>query len=433
MLKSLALVSLSLGLSIAASAQSTAPAIAAPQLSPHAAYDQALTPFEITRRSIQNWSDSEASAFAIAVHNASVACQARTPEQFSGEDLIAFARLCSLGQQWPSVSSAATRYIGAAGQPKPQLSLAYAFQIDAAFNMKDELHGLAASLAMLIDVPYDATVDQAMHEALHYMQLAFMADALTLYSAREPYILKALATPETTFPISGSTLYADGLAYAALEKFAGDDDEARKTVRNLDTALPEKLSPDEEIPISISRQQYSLLGKPLPAITLTTSLFAEHETPRISTNYGSATFLLLFPPWCAQCVKMGQSLMPTLYRISENNVHLYGLLAQAPPPVAAPPRAEPRSRSKTPQPEPANPAVPKTAAELLAHTPTLIVPESTLTQFAATDFPLLIALDPKGIVRFIQPASDTALNAGDSLDQIAAHIAVQWPSVPPAK
>ena len=436
MLKTFGLASITLGLGLAAAAQSTAPPpLAAPQLSPQAAYEQAVTPFEITRRSIQNWSDSETAAFAIAVHNASLACQARTVEQFSGDDLITFARLCALGQQWPSVSAAATRYIDTNATVKPQLSLAFAYRINAAFNMKDEQHGLAASITMLSAVPYDLTVDQAMQGALHYMQLAFMADALTLYHAREPYILKALSSQNAaaSAPIPRSTLYADGLAYAALQKFAGHDEDATETVHELDAALPAKLEPDEEIPISASRRQYSFLGAKLPAIPLSVSLFAEHETPRINPNYGSATVLLLFPPWCAQCVRMGQSLRETLYRISMNDVRLYGLLAQAPPPVSTPPKPEPRIGKPKSSPEPTGPPVPKTAAELLVHTPTFIVPEATLDQFAATDFPLLIATDSKGVIRFIQPASETTLNAGDFLDQVAAHIAAQWPPAAPSK
>jgi len=435
MFKSAALLFLSL--SIAAAAQSTAPAPSPPpQLSPQAAYDQVLTPFEITRRSIQNWSDSETAAFALAIHNASIACQARTPEQFSGDDLIAYARLCALGQQWPSVSAAATRYIGATGTPKPQLSLAFSFQINAAFNMKDEKAGLAASLTMLTAVPYDLTADQAMQGALRYMQLAFMADALTLYAAREPYVLKALSAANAASaaaPIPGSTLYADGLAYAALQKFAGYDPDAAETVRDLDAALPTKLAPDEEIPISISRRQYTLIGSKLPAIPLTESLYAEHETPRINLENSSTTILLLFPPWCAQCVKMAQNVMPTLYRVSEDGVHIYSLLAQAPRPVSAPTKVERRGTKPKASVELTEPPAPKTAAELLVHTPTLIVPESTLDRFAATDFPLLIATDSKGIVRFIQPAPETALNEGDFLDQVAAHIAAQWPPEAPGK
>jgi hypothetical protein len=435
MFKNPALALITLWLSIAVAAQSYNPAPSAPQLSPQAAYDQVLTPFEITRRSVQNWSDSETAAFAIAIHDASAACQARTPEQFSGDDLIAYARLCALGQQWPSVSAAASRYIDASTSPKPQLPLAFAFQINAAFNMKDEKAGLAASLTMLSAVPYDLAVDQAMQGALHYMQLAFMADALTLYAAREPYVLKALsaATPASAAQVPRATLYADGLAYAALQKFAGDDDDAANTVRDLAAALPAKLAPDEEIPISITRKQYALLGAKLPAIPLTESLFTEHETPVIDTKHSSTTILLLFPPWCAQCVKMAQSVMATLYRVSENGVRVYPLLAQAPRPVPAPPKVERRGAKPKAQTEPPESPAPKTAADLLVHTPTLIVPESTLNQFAATDFPLLIATDSKAIIRFIQPAPETAFNVGDFLDQVAMHIAAQWPPEAPAK
>jgi hypothetical protein len=53
-------------------------------------------------------------------------------------------------------------------------------------------------------------------------------------------------------------------------------------------------------------------------------------------------------------------------------------------------------------------------------------------QFAATDFPLLIATDSKGIIRFIQPASETALNPGDFVDQVTMHIARQWPGQTPS-
>jgi hypothetical protein len=55
------------------------------------------------------------------------------------------------------------------------------------------------------------------------------------------------------------------------------------------------------------------------------------------------------------------------------------------------------------------------------------VPAQTLEQFAATDFPLLIATDSKWIIRFLQPAPEDALEPGGFLDQVTAHIAAQWP------
>lgn len=425
-----------------APAQST-PAPSAPQLSPQSAYDQVMRPLEITRRAITNWSDSETAALAIAIKQATEACAARTPEQFSGDDLIAYARLCALGQQWPTVLTAATRYITST-DAKPQLAQAYAYQVGATLHTNDPKAILADSLAMLHAVPYTSITDETLFGALHYLQLAFTPDALTLYAARQPILLAALHNPQpatpataTETPVPIHTLYADGLAFAALQQFAGDPQAAAKTVADLDAALPSTLQPDESIPIAESRHQYALLGTHLPAISFTLSLFAPNETARINTNYGASTVLFLFPEWCAQCIRLTRQILPTLYRVSENEVHLYALLAQPAPPVAAPPPKTPPkpppARSRATTSEPTAPEPTKTAAEQLRGTPTLIVAPETLTQFAATDFPLLIATDSKGIIRFIQPASETALNPGDFLDQITSHIAEQWPRpTPPA-
>jgi hypothetical protein len=450
------LLLLPLLLSTLAIAQSTS-APDAPHLSPQSAYEQVMRPLEITRRAISNWSDAETTALAIAVKQATEACAARTPDQFSGDDLIAYARLCALGQQWPTVNIAATRYITSTDSSKPQLAQAYALQVGAALHTNDPKAILADSLAMLNAVPYTSVTDETLSGALHYLQIAFTPEALTLYAARQPSVLAALRSPQTVPPATADevpvpihTLYADGLAFAALQQFAGDAAAALKTVAELDAALPVTLQPDDSIPITETRRQYALLGAHLPVIQLSLSLFSPTETPRINTNYGSSTVLFLFPDWCAQCVRLAQQILPTLFRVSENQVHLYALLAQPAPPVAAPPAASPRSatrpgstkeslalrsqsaRSAPATGEPTSPEPPKTAAELLRRTPTLIVPPATLMQFAATDFPLLIATDSKGIIRFIQPASETALNPGDFVDQVTMHIARQWPGQTPS-
>jgi hypothetical protein len=413
------------------------PAPTAPQLSPQSAYDQVMRPLEITRRAITNWSDAETTALAIAVKQATEACSARTPGQFAGDDLIAYARLCALGQQWPTVLTAATSYITSADASKPQLAQAYAYQVGATLHTNDPKAILADSLAMLNALPYTSITDETLYGALHYLQLAFTPDALTLYAARQHLLLAALRNPRpstsptaTETPVPIHTLYAGGLAFAALQQFAGDPQAAAKTVAELDAALPATLEPDDSIPIGETRRQYALLGTRLPAIPLSLSLFSVGETPRINTNYGASTVLFLFPDWCAQCVRLSQQILPTLFRVSENEVHLYALLAQPAPPVAAPPKGPPKptfAKLKPSSTDPTQPEAPKTAAEQLRGTPTLIVPPATLAQFAATDFPLLIATDSKGIIRFIQPASETALNPGDFLDQITMQIAKQWP------
>ena len=187
-----------------------------------------MRPLEITRRAITNWSDAETAALAIAIKQATEACGARTPEQFTGDDLVAYARLCALGQQWPTVSAAATRYIASTDPAKPQLAQAYAFQINATLHTNDPKAILADSLAMLKAVPYTSITDETVSAALHYLQLAFTPDALALYAARQPILLTALRTLSPPLPTSGTdttvplhSLYADGLAFAALQQFAG--------------------------------------------------------------------------------------------------------------------------------------------------------------------------------------------------------------------
>ena len=411
-----------------------APAAATPERSPQAAYDQVMRPLEITRRSMANWSDSEMTALLIAIKQAGEECSNRSPEQFSGDDLIAFARLCSLGQQWPKVGAAATRYITSTDPAKPLLTQAYAFQVNATLHSNDPKAILASSLAMLHAVPYNSLTDETLYGALHYLQLAYTLDAFTLYVEREPLLLAALraaqtspaVTPDTAVPIH--TLYADGVAFAALEQFRDEARGAVGVLTDLDAALPATLQPDDSIPIAETRRQYALLGTHLPEIPHSVWPNSVGDSAHINTNYGAATVLFLFPDWCAQCIRMAQQLPATLARVSENEIHLYALLAQPMPPVtvAAKPPARPRSSTPIAK-QPLESEPPKTVAEQLRGTPTIIVPPQTLAQFAATDFPLLIATDPKGIIRFIQPATENALSPGDFLDQITAHIAQQWP------
>ena len=109
------------------------------------------------------------------------------PQTFRGDDLVALARLCSLGQQWSSVTAAAKQYIDSTDTPKPLLAQAYGLEIDAALHIRDEAAALAASHAMLAAVPYDTTVDEAAERGTALSSACVHAvDALTLYAEREP-------------------------------------------------------------------------------------------------------------------------------------------------------------------------------------------------------------------------------------------------------
>ena len=427
-----------------------------PQLSPQSAYEQATRPLEITRRAIENWSDSETSALAVAIKQAKEQCSARTPSQYIGDDLIAYARLCALGQQWPIVQEAATLYLQAQRTAKPPLTLAdfpglpqaYAYLIDSSLHLNDPTVARVTADEMLRTAPYTELTSEATNETTRYLQLIQTSDALTLLAHRQTILLSLLRTPVSTNltasqqPLPLHAIYADGIALAALQQFANQPEVAAATITELDAALPPNLSPDDSILIAEVRRQYALLGTALPDIAPFAYLLRQlaDDSQRIEVHFGAATAFLLFPDWCAQCIRMGSQFMPALYRIGQYDVHFYALLAQAsaPPAATSPPQKNRPISTKSTRFLPSSGALtassdrPKTPAEELRGTPTLIVSNDILTRFAVTDFPFLIVTDHEGIIRFLQPAPENVLTAGGLADQVITRVIEQWP-VPSAK
>jgi hypothetical protein len=418
-------------------AQTTQPP---PQLSPKAAYDDAIHPLELTRHSISNWSDTEVAALTVSMAHAKAACAARDPKTFTGADLIDLAKLCSLGQNFPAVINAAKLYI-AADAPRPQLTQAYADLIDSQLRLKDESSALASSQAMLAAVSYDTLTAETIDEALHFMQFVYTPDALKLALAREPLLLSTLtapaaATPPTpTYPTaeppqSLHELYADGVFLATLQQLAkAPSTSVTATLTALNAALPPTLAPDDAIPIALTRRRYALLGQPLPnlnhpahpanprhPVTLTT-LDILDKPPELPVR-NVITALLLFPDWCAQCIRMDTKLPETIFTVAGHEAVLYGLLAQTVPPNPPPTSTTPPTAGFTPA----------DATNALRHTPTLVVDPSFLDQFAVDDVPYFILTDTQGIIRVLQSVSDEAINPGDTVDSAIARIGAQWPS-----
>ena len=419
--------------------QTTAPVAPAPQLSPKAAYDDAIHPLELTRHSISNWSDTEVAALTVSMAHAKIACDARDPKHFTGSDLIDLAKLCSLGQSFPAVIAASTLYI-ASDAPKPQLAQAYADLIDAQLHLKDEHDALASAQTMLAAVPYDTLTADTIDEALSFMQFVYTTDALSLALTREPLLLASLsasatATPPTpTYPgaeppQSLHELYADGIFLAALQQLSKASPESiTATIAALDATLPSVLAPDDAIPITLTRRRYALLGQPLPNLSHPAHPSNPHkpvaltsldlpELPDLPAR-NAITALLLFPDWCAQCIRMDKKLPETVFTVAGHEAYIYGLLAQT-----VPPNHPPTTRTQA--------SIPFTAADAtndLRNTPTLVVDPSFLDQFAVEDVPYLIVTDAQGILRVLQSVSDEAIDPGGTIDSAIARIGAQWPS-----
>jgi hypothetical protein len=411
-----------------------------PQLSPRAAYDDAMHPLDLTRQPISNWSDTEVAALTVAMAHAQADCAARDPETFTGADLIDLAKLCALGLNSPAVIEAATRYI-AADAPKPQLAQAYADLIDAQLHLKDESAAFTSAQTMLTAVPYDTLTAEALDEAISFMQFVYTNDALTLALARQPHLLALLTTTATATPTTAAypdaeppqslhDLYADGIALAALQQLdKAPHASITATLTALNAALPSTLTPDDAIPIDFARRRYALLGQPLPDLTHPTHPTDPHKPVGLtSLNIpgklpvlpapNAVTALLLFPDWCAQCIRMATKLPPTVFTVASHEAYLYGLLAQTVPPNPPPTGPAPSTTGFTVA----------DATNDIRGTPTLIVDSSFLDQFMVNDVPFLIITDTQGILRVLQPVSDDAIIPGGTIDAAIAHVGALWPS-----
>ena len=395
---------------------------AAAQLSPQAAYQQALHPLEVTRHNIANWSDTEIAAMKVAIANAKAGCEARQAAAYAGPDLVDLARLCSLGQQWTAVVSAASRYINAPEQPKPLLTDAYVAQTEALLRLKQEGSALDSALAMLKAVPYSADVGDCIDEALGYMRFVHTADALTLGQARQPLLLAALSaanpprSPDantagaqaTPAAPQASALYAQGLLLPALQQLAAKPADAQRSITTLEAALPAHLTSDDKLLIAGQQRRYALLGKPLRGVTPLKSLSMPFDRLPALPVHGAITALLLFPDWCAQCVYLGPKLPPTVFTVEGHSAYVYALLAETVP-------------AEKPDPSVTNIAFhPSYAAAMMSETPTITVSPETLTHFEAEDFPLLILTDAQGIVRVLQAIQAPDLQPGGDVDAAIA-------------
>jgi hypothetical protein len=387
----------------AQTAPSTAQMPAAqPAERPGDVYKELMRPLDQVRSSLDNWSPAELAALAAGIKRAQEYCGQVAPGSVGGDDLYQLARVCSVGQRWNDAEASA--YIRSASQPYQ--ARAYAIRVNALLNLKDTTMAVEVARSMLRSVPYDATVDQSMAYLIHYLAMSLDDGALPLARERQPFLLTVVESgtlkeqPGDT-SIGTAALYGEGLALAYLEQYAGRRSEAQQTVAALDAAvagLPaEKI--DNQLEIDRAKAQYALLGEKLPPIQILRYAAPGNPHPRINPDYGTATVLLIFPEWCAQCRKMMQPLSSFLMRNSAYDIHAYGLLALDADETATDPFRSDSFKD-------------------LLRTPVLTTPSATLQSFGAVSFPFVAITDGTGRIRFLGTVSQNAFDAGGFVEQV---------------
>jgi hypothetical protein len=206
--------------------------------------------------------------------------------------------------------------------------------------------------------------------------------------------------------IGAATLYNEGLELASLEQYAGRQSEAQQALAALDAALAKVPADkvDNQVEIARARAQYALLGQMLPPIHILRYVAPGYPPPPIESGYlspdsKSATVLLLFPEWCAQCRKMMQPVNEFLIRNRAQKIHAYGFLAlDADETTTDPFKSE--------------------SFKDLLHTPTVTTPAKTLATFGAVNFPFVVITDGEGRIRFLGAVAQNAFDAGGFVEQV---------------
>jgi hypothetical protein len=446
------------------SAPAQSPTDSTSQFNPQTAYEQATHPFDIVRRSPQNWSEIELSALKAMTDQAKEDCALHSAAEFSGKVLLDYARLCTLGRDWKPVQDAATVFITTAkafGQtakdtPSRDLATAYDYKVQASIRLDDAEQAFRTAASMLQTAPYDDLAAEATTSVVRYTQMLHTDWALTILSQRQATLLalirahpmEAPTSPNFRPNISIQNLYEQAIALPTMQQFNNQSREAATSYAELEASLPKMLSADERSSIATVRRQYLLIGSHLPHID-TFSWLPDPQAigipPAINEDKGSAMVLLLVPSWCNQCVALHTDFAAASQRLRANGVRFFALLAQSEPPPKEFPKDVTKTKGNhapvnTMDHARLNPNIPltelqlqvkPTAAALMVGTPTFVVPTHTLDDFAATDFPLVVVADHDGIIRSIQFAADNPLAPGGFVDQVVDRVIALWPSTQP--
>ena len=421
-----------LGYATLSSAQTNAPAAEAPEhpaaepaLTPGELYKQAMHPLDVVRSSMDNWSDAEMGAFVVGMHMAREACGQANAENYTGDDLYDLARLCSLGQDWNSANTAATRYLDS--RAEPHRTQAFALGINALMHMNGKDLAIATARVMMWNQPYDAEVAYAIRYLKDELEQGGDPGAIPLAETEHAHIVKALELGVPLKAVHGDAVISMGaLCESAMElafwqRYGHDDADAATTVSEIDAALAKGGVPaaEDKVRIEAVRTQYALLGKPLPAFK--TSLVQQappvQPTPKsrvkaaatpamqIGPDYGAATVLVLFPDWCPQCRKMMKTLSEFGSANKETPVYAYGLMFLDDP------------ASVGQKPEDKGAAHEQNLKEVQG-TNTLLLDASDARAMGVLDFPLGIVLDHGGKVQYVGVLPGDAFNGNGYVNKV---------------
>lgn len=230
-----------------------------------------------------NWSDTELAAYATTVKAAAGQCELLQHTAYEGDELLALARLCALGQQWPSTYSAARRYTRDA-KAAHRID-GYGLLLQADMNLHSWREAVDDLQEMHALGPLTAEVETIFVYAVRTMEINAPNYALQAALIRQADLLQCLAICQTGLSRGQAETDAWHTVTMLREQNVRDDDGAARELRQAVAGRSAPLSAGEQIDADAAQRRFESLGKPMPSGTPGPRVRAETQARKSATLY----------------------------------------------------------------------------------------------------------------------------------------------------
>jgi hypothetical protein len=417
--------------------QTVPPPAAMPAMSPNEAYLYAMQPFNNARSAPNDLTEADQWALTIGISRAKDQCELLAKQKLEGEDLLAYGKLCILGQDYDPARRSLIDYLAIPTAKAPEVGRLLLARAFVGLRWIPDAEGQVESLVSLF--PYDASIHLAFDMVIDAAEDSDAADDLEaashLNELQLPHILDALAhaarNPASPVPPSNgdvvdvTLLVRDALRIADSLRRTWKPDDAAKIVAQIqsDTAVPAIANTAAWPVVQDALVRYDLFQHPSPVHSLHGS-----ELPATAALPTARTIPLYDPDPAAHTIIRHIDASRTSIRMTDDRtlVLVFSLAGPACDSaiqailhrlaldhitpglkvVAVTSIAANIGQDEAPPPEVLN-SIRGFRAGLPATLPVLLVPDSELKAFAIDSWPAAILVDGKGHIEWLNTLTGT--------------------------
>lgn len=272
------------------------PSITPDDLPPSSVLSEELTNFDRIRSDMSNWSDVELAAFQTTAARSKAACNRIEQTPHEGEEALALARLCSVGQDWDGTYSAArwyTRKSAPAGEAQ-HLTTGFALLLKADLSLQAIPRALDELKEMQERIPLDDDTDSIFTYTINTLEVMRPEDAVTASMLRQPALLDAVAGKNST--VSPGRAESEAWHVLALLHTAGKTKLEEEQKALLVQAMTQRLTPlsvADRYMAERGRRPYEWLGREAPQFAVTHSSYPPAVHGATTSSPENATLVVI--------------------------------------------------------------------------------------------------------------------------------------------